>query len=139
MKDNRMKIETENELHCEVVKFVRKNYPEALMIAGLGENQRTPGLRISSWKKGYSAGQCDLMLMNPTRRYNALCLEFKSPTGKRKLSDQQLEMKWKYIRNRCRYVVSNCYTEILLIVIKHLERRKRFLRKVNTCGFSLWL
>ena len=132
MKDNRMKIETENELHYEIVKFIRKNYPEALMIAGLGENQRTPGLRISSWKKGYSAGQVDLMLMNPTKKYNSLCLEFKSPTGKRKLSDQQLEMKKKYLRNRCKYICSNSYSEILLIVIKHLERSKRYLRKVNT-------
>ena len=127
-----MKIETENELHCEVVKFIRKNYPEALMIAGLGEIQRTPGLRISCWKKGYSAGVCDLMLVAPTKRYSALCLEFKTPTGKRKLSDQQLEMKQKYVKNRCRYVVSNSYSEILLIVIKHLERSKRYLKKTNT-------
>ena len=128
---NKIKIECENDLHYEVVKFIRKNYPEALMIAGLGENQRTSGLRISSYKKGYSAGQVDLMLINPTRRYNSLCLEFKSPTGKRKLSDQQAEMKQRYVRNRCRYVVSNSYSEILLVVLKHMERSRRFLKKTN--------
>ena len=71
------------------------------MIAGLGENQRTSSLRISSHKKGYMPGQCDLMLMNPTSEYNSLCLEFKSPTGKYKISEKQLEMKQMYIKNKC--------------------------------------
>ena len=51
------------------------------MIAGLVENQRTDQMRISSYKKGYMAGQCDLMIMNPTAKCNSLCIEFKSPTG----------------------------------------------------------
>ena len=65
-------IETEYDLHCRVVAFIRDKYEEALLIAGLGENQITKEIRISSWKKGYTAGQCDLMIMNPTSKYNSL-------------------------------------------------------------------
>ena len=50
------------------------------MIAGLGENQKNCITRMISWKKGYQAGQCDLMIVNPTSKYNSLCLEFKNPT-----------------------------------------------------------
>ena len=35
---NTLRIETEYDLHCKVVDFLRKKYSETLMIAGLGEN-----------------------------------------------------------------------------------------------------
>ena len=60
---NKISIEVEYDLHCKVVDFIRNKYGEALMIAGLGENQRTESIRITAWKKGYMAGQCDLMIM----------------------------------------------------------------------------
>ena len=66
------------------------------MIAGLGENQRTDQMRILSYKKGYMSGQCDLMIMNPTSKFNLLCIEFKSPTGNYEISDKQLHMKSLY-------------------------------------------
>ena len=75
-------LKNEYDLHCKVVDFVRNKYPNALMIAGLGENQKNCVTRMISWKKGYCAGQCDLMLMNPTSKHNSLCLEFKNPTTK---------------------------------------------------------
>ena len=78
IKSNKLVIESENDLHHKVVNFIRSKYPQTLMIAGLGENQITPDLRMSSWKKGYMSGQCDLMIINPTSKYNSRCLEFKS-------------------------------------------------------------
>ena len=128
IKDNTIKIETENDLHYKVVDFIRNKYPETLMIPGLGENQITPKSRMISWKKGYMAGQCDLMLMNPTSEYNSLCLEFKSPTGKYKVSKKQLEMKKMYIRNKCKYLMSNCYDDIIFEVIKHMEESKKYIK-----------
>ena len=68
-KSKRLLIETENDLHCKVVDFIRNKYENALMIAGLGENQRSESIRLSSWKKGYMSGQCDLMIMIPTAKY----------------------------------------------------------------------
>ena len=32
-------IESEYDLHCKVVGFIRDKYKEALLIAGLGENE----------------------------------------------------------------------------------------------------
>ena len=45
------------------------------------------------------AGQCDLMILNPTSKYNSLCIEFKSPTGSYHISEKQLHMKKMYEKN----------------------------------------
>ena len=59
--NNKMfKIENEMDLHCKVVHLIRNYYPNAIMVAGLGENQDTPSKRINSWKKRYTKGQPDL-------------------------------------------------------------------------------
>ena len=124
---NTLRIETEYDLHCKVVDFLRKKYNETLMIAGLGENQRTVSTRISSWKKGYMSGQCDLMIMNPTSEYNSLCLEFKSPKRSFKLSQKQLIMKEMYEKNKCKYLVSNNYDDLLFEIINHMEESNRYI------------
>lgn len=121
-------IDTEYDLHTKVVSFIRDKYPETLMIAGLGENQTTSDLRIESWKKGYMAGQCDLMIMNPTSKHNSLCIEFKDPKGNSQLSEKQIEMKQKYVNNKCRYIMSNCFTDIIYEIIKHMDESNRYLR-----------
>ena len=128
---NRLMIDSEYDLHCNVVSFIRNKYPEALMIAGLGENQKTNMTRLTSWKKGYMAGQCDLMLMNPTSKYNSLCIEFKDPKGDYKMSEKQLEMKQKYIMNKCKYIMSNCYNDIIFEVIKHMEESEKYIRRYH--------
>ena len=52
--NNKMfKIANEMDLHCKVVHLIRNYYPDAIMVAGLGENQDTSYKRIISWKKGY--------------------------------------------------------------------------------------
>ena len=45
------KIENETDLHCKVVQYIRRFYPEAIIVAGLGELRDTPAKRINSWKK----------------------------------------------------------------------------------------
>ena len=130
MKSKKLLIESEYDLHCKVVSFIRSKYPEeALMIAGLGENQRTQNMRLTSWKKGYMPGQCDLMLMNPTSKYNSLCIEFKSPTGPYNVPEKQLHMKKMYERNKCRYIMSNCYDDVIFEVVKHMEESNRYIER----------
>ena len=91
--NNKMfKIENEMDLHCKVVHLIRNYYPDAIMIAGLGENQDTPYKRIISWKKGYLRGQPDLIILNYHKDYNGLCIEFKSPTNNYKISDAQKQI-----------------------------------------------
>ena len=127
--NNMLLIKSENDLHCKIVSFIRKKYEDALMIAGLGENQTTSNMRIRSYNKGYMAGQCDLMLMNPTRKYNALCLEFKSPTGKYQVSDKQSNMKQMYEKNKCKYIMSNCFEDLIYEITKHMEESKSYLSR----------
>ena len=130
MKSKKLLIESEYDLHCKVVQFIRSKYPEeALMIAGLGENQRLPGMRLSSWKKGYMPGQCDLMLLNPTSKHNSLCIEFKSPTGSYNVPEKQLHMKKMYERNKCRYIMSNYYDDVIIEVVKHMEESNRYIER----------
>ena len=74
------------------------------------------------------AGQCDLMLINPTSKYNSLCIEFKDPKGNYKVSDRQLEMKQMYVMNKCKYLMSNCYDNIIFEVIKHMEESKKYIK-----------
>ena len=58
------KIENETDLHCKIVHLLGNYYSKAVIVAGLGENQDTPSKRIDSWKKGYTKGQPDLMVLN---------------------------------------------------------------------------
>ena len=47
--NNRMfKIANDMDLHCKVVHLIRNFYADAIMVAGLGENQDTPYKRIIS-------------------------------------------------------------------------------------------
>ena len=75
------------------------------------------------------SGQCDLMIVNPTSKYNSLCLEFKSPTGSYQVSKKQLEMKEMYVKNKCKYLMSNSYDDVIFEVIKHLEESDRYLKR----------
>ena len=123
-------LKNEYDLHCKVVDFVRNKYPEALMIAGLGENQKNCITRMISWKKGYTSGQADLMIINPTCKYNSLCLEFKNPTTKNiKLSQKQLEMKELYEKNKCKYVASNNYDDILFEITTHMTESNMYFKR----------
>ena len=44
-------FKSEYDLHCKVVDFIRNKYEEALMIAGLGENQKNKISRIKILEK----------------------------------------------------------------------------------------
>ena len=130
-KNNVLSIKSENDLHCKIVSFIRKKYEDALMIIGLGESQISASMRIRSYKKGYMAGQCDLMLLNPTKEYNALCLEFKSPTGVYRVSEKQINMKQMYEKNKCRYIMSNCFEDLIHEITKHMEESKKYLSRIG--------
>ena len=109
-KKNNSIITTEYGLRCKIVKFIREKYPEALLIAGLVENKKTNNLKISS-------GQCNLVLLNPTKNHSSLCIEFKSPAGDYQLSE----------KNGCKYLVSNDPIEITFSIVKHMEESNAYL------------
>ena len=119
--NNKMfKIANEMDLHCKVVQLIRNYYPDAIMVAGLGENQDTSYKRITSWKKGYLCGQPDLMILNCHKDFNGLCIEFKSPTNKYQISDAQKQMKERYKENCYKFILSNDYDDICIQLHKYM-------------------
>ena len=105
-------ISNEKELHYKVVQLIRNYYPDAILVAGLGENQDTEEKRLDSYQKGYQRGQPDLMLLDYHRDYKGLCIEFKSPTNNYEVSESQLKMKDKYKKNNYAFILSNDYDSI---------------------------
>ena len=119
--NNKMfKIANEMDLHCKVVQLIRNYYPDAIMVAGLGENQDTAYKRIISWKKGYQRGQPDLMILNYHKDFNGLCIEFKSPTNNYQISDAQKQMKERYKENCYKFILSNDYDDICMQLHKYM-------------------
>jgi hypothetical protein len=80
--DNSFNLYNEKELHIKVVQYLRRFYPEAVMMAGLGELQQTVGQRIEGKMKGYQKGCCDLMVLNNHMDYKGLCIELKNPKAR---------------------------------------------------------
>ena len=107
-------IGNETDLHYKVVDLIRKYYPDTILVAGLGENQDTEDKRLDSYKKGYTRGQPDLMILDYHKdyKYKGLCIEFKSPTNNYHVSEAQKEMKKKYVNNGYAFILSNDYDKI---------------------------
>ena len=113
-------ISTEKELHYKVVQLIRNYYPDSLLVAGLGENQDTEDKRLDSYKKGYQRGTPDLMILDYHKYYRGLCIEFKSPTNNYEVSESQLKMKVKYIKNDYAFILSNDYDKISKLIHKYM-------------------
>ena len=113
-------ISYEKELHYKVVQLIRNYYPDSLLVAGLGENQDTEDKRLDSYKKGYQRGTPDIMVLNYHKDYNGLCIEFKSPTNNHEVSESQIKMKEKYIKNNYAFILSNDYDKISKLLHKYM-------------------
>ena len=69
----------------------------------MGELQDTSYKIIESYNKGYQKGQQDLTINNVHKKYNGLCIEFKTPNGNGKLSDEQKELLERYEEQTWKY------------------------------------
>ena len=107
-----LQLTNEADLHYKVVDFIRTFHPEALLVAGLGENQDTDTKRIDSWRKGYTKGQVDLILLNRSARWAGLALEFKTPAGKGPVMPEQRRFMEELAKAGLRVLLSNNYDEI---------------------------
>ena len=105
-------IGNERDLHYKVIQLIRNYYPDSILVAGLGENQDTEEKRLDSYKKGYSRGQPDIMILDYHKDYKGLCIEFKSPTNNYCISESQLKTKEKYKANDYAFIISNDYDYI---------------------------
>ncbi|CAB3982131.1 Hypothetical predicted protein [Paramuricea clavata] len=76
-----LKLLNETDLHYAVVRYIRRYYPNALIVAGLGEYQDTVQRRCDAYRKGYIGGQPDLIIKNPMNGYIGFAMELKTPKG----------------------------------------------------------
>ena len=114
-------INTEYDLHKKVVNFIRNNYPKAILIPTLGENQINIDMRIKSYNMGYQKGSCDLFIGNMHLKYSGFAIEFKTPVNCGKLSEEQKMMLKEYENNNYKILVSNDYDEIIKEIILYFQ------------------
>lgn len=119
--DKQIQLLDEKDLHYKVIDFLRKQYPQVITIAGLGELQKDSNTRVDAYRKGYTAGQCDLIIPNLHKKYNGICLEFKTPNGRGVLSEKQKAFLKQMEASNYMVLVSNNYDEILMTLINYLN------------------
>ena len=114
-------VNNEFDLHTRVVAFIRKKYPEVIIIPGLGELQTTSDLRIKAWQKGYTAGQPDLILLKDTPDYSGLVIEMKTPKSEEaEASHKQKVLMARLRKSFFKTVVSNSYDDILFEIVTYM-------------------
>jgi hypothetical protein len=115
------KIESEEDLHTKVVAFIKKQYPQSLFIATLGELQDTSEKRIKAFNMGYIKGTPDIIIQNLHKKYNGFVIEFKSPKTGGVVSPEQAKMLNVYKNNNFKTLLSNDYDQILIQLIDYFR------------------
>ena len=108
-----IRLLNETDLHYKVVEFTRKFYPDTIIIAGLGENQDTPGKRIGSKRKGYTKGQPDIILANPRKGFIGFAIELKTPKGCGTVTPEQKNMLTRLEKEGYKTLLSNDYDTVI--------------------------
>ena len=121
-RNHQLHVLNETDLHHKLVEFIRSRYPGNLIIAGLGENQITPSMRLDSYRKGYTKGQPDIMLPVRSGRKVGLALELKSPGWQGEASENQKIFLDKLQAEGWEICVSNCYEDLLFVVRDYMEK-----------------
>ena len=116
------KIESEYDLHKQIINFCKVQYPNILIISMAGELQNdTNEKRIKSYNMGYEAGSFDLIINNLNKKYNGFALEFKNPNGRGVVSNKQLEMQKKYEMNNFKTLITNDYNKCIVEIIEYMR------------------
>ena len=87
-------------------------------------------MRVNSWKKGYTGGQPDIMVLNTHKYFNGLAIELKTPKGTGIISDNQQLFLDRLEDNNYKIIVSNDYTNIIMEL--H-EYQKHIINKCKYC------
>jgi prophage antirepressor-like protein len=115
------RIETEYDLHTKVVSFLKKQFPESIFTASLGEMQDSAEKRIKAFNLGYMKGSADLIIHNLHNAYTSFAIEFKSPKTGGVISDSQAKMMNAYKDNGFKVLISNDYDEIIMQIIEYFK------------------
>ena len=112
----------EDELHYRVTEHIKRMYPDAIIVAGVGEHLTTDHARMDAFLKGYTGGQPDLFVLRglPNGFQDVLAIELKNPNKKGKTQSNQVE----YLDNlelncRAKAILSNDYDNIIIQIHDH--------------------
>ena len=114
-------LANESDLHHKIVQFLRRFYPHCLLVAGLKELQDTFHKRLDAWRKGYTAGQPDILICNAHSRYNGFAIELKTPRGTGKLSEKQDKCLGQFEIAKYKTLVSDEYDVIILELVEYMR------------------
>ena len=118
-------IQTELDLHVQVINFIKVQFPQALLTIANGELQNdTYNKRIQSKLTGYVPGTFDIILNNLHKKFNGFAIELKSPTGKGVISENQLKMEVNYKQNGFNTLISNDYNHIIYEIINYMSNTR---------------
>lgn len=122
--NHQMYITNEASLQKEVISFLRtkKDVLSLKWIVPLGELQDTQEKRIEAYRMGYEKGQPDIILNNPSSKYEGLILEFKTPNGNGELSKEQIKIIKTYKNDGFKCIVSNNLCEIIEKLTKYFMK-----------------
>jgi len=121
IKSPQIQILNETNLHYKVIDFIRKYYPDAIIIPGLGEHQITTKSRSDAFYKGYKGGQPDILILNRHKTYSGMAIELKTPTGKGIVSENQRNCLDALKLNNYNVLISNDYDAIIVNVIAYCK------------------
>lgn len=93
-----IKKETEHQLQCKCVRWLKTAYPNILYCSTQGGISQTANSRIQMCRAGYVNGIPDLMIYTPSGGFNGLAIEFK--IGNNKPRVDQYEWRDQLI-NKC--------------------------------------
>ena len=134
LRNEQVSLMCETDLHYKVLAFIRRFFDEAIVVAGLGELQDTSEKRIDAWKKGYAAGQPDILILNRTRKASGLAIELKTPLSQRFPSPKQEAFLQTLQENTFETLISNCYDEIVVKILEYRESVRRCIPKSKMCS-----
>ena len=75
-------------------------------------------MRSACYDKGYKGGQPDILVINTHRYFQGLALEFKTPAGTGRVSNNQSEYLNKLEKSGYKCIISNDYDEIIMELVK---------------------
>ena len=118
-------IQTELDLHVQVINFIKVQFPQALLTIANGELQNdTYNKRIQSKLTGYTPGTFDIILNNLHKAFNGFAIELKSPKGTGVISENQLKMEINYKQNGLKTLISNDYNNIIYEIINYMSNTR---------------
>lgn len=115
----------EDKLHYDIITYIKKKYPDAITIAGLGEHLTTVHSRIDATNKGYKKGQPDIMIIRGLTNgfQDILAIEIKNPNGNNKITKSQKEYH-EILKQNCNIetIVGYIYEDIIIDIHEHYKK-----------------